>query len=244
MNKKELVAKYRPLVALACRVHNLRNLFRTRRVGSGNEIAAPCALLGKVRIQIRGSGNRILVEDFSTLRDCAIYINGSNNTLSIGSWSHLEKTEVCMEGDGNAITLGAHTHIYGRTHLAAMEGTRIDIGEDCLFSSDIHFRTGDSHSVLDLSGRRINPSRDIRLGSHVWVGTKVTCLKGALVGDHSIIGACALVTGQFPEPHCALAGVPAKAVRQGVDWSIRRIPVGETAPDFSPVTGENREETP
>ncbi len=241
MNKKELVAKYKGLVALGCRVHNLRNLLRTRKKGQGNRIQAPCALLDKVKIHISGSNNQVVIDEFATLKNCSIYIHGSNNTLRIGPWSHLEQTEFCMEGSGNGITLGGRTHIYGRTHLAALEGTRIHIGEDCLFSSDIHFRTGDSHSVLNMEGRRINPSQDITLGDHVWVGTKVTCLKGAQVPDHCIIGACALVTGKFAQPHCALAGVPAKVVKQQVDWSIRHVAVGELAPDFNPA--ENREDT-
>ena len=34
-----------------------------------------------------------------------------------------------------------------------------------------------------------------------------------------------------------LAGVPAKVVKQGVDWSISKIPVGEIAADFQPICG-------
>ena len=53
MNRKELVMKYRGLVSLACRTHNLRNLFRIKKTGSGNRIIAPCALLKKVDIRIK-----------------------------------------------------------------------------------------------------------------------------------------------------------------------------------------------
>ncbi len=131
--------------------------------------------------------------------------------------------------------LGKKCKFYGKTHLAAIEGTTISIGDDCLFSSDIHFRTGDSHSLLDMQGRRINASRNITLGDHVWVGTKVTCLKGTKIPSHCTVGACALVTGQFETPHCAIAGVPARVVKEGIDWSLKRIPVGETAADFQPI---------
>lgn len=234
MNKKELVTKYRSLVSMACSVHNLRNLFRIHK-GKGNRIIAQCALLKKVDIRISGTNNTIIVEDFSTLKNTAVYIHGDNNTITIGPWYTLINAELCIEDDGNRITLGEHTKILGKTHLAAIEGTAITIGKDCLFSSDVHFRTGDSHSILDMQGRRINDSRDIILGDHVWVGTKSTCLKGAQVAGHSIIGACALVTGKFDQPHSALAGVPAKVVKTGVDWSARRIPVGTVAADFHPA---------
>ena len=222
MNKKELVMKYRPLVNLACSVHNLRNIFR-KKISSGNSLNISCALLKKVDI-----------EDFCQLTNCAFYISGNNNTVRIGPWSTLINGEICIEDDGNEIILGEHTRILGKTHLAAIEGTKIVIGKDSMFSSDVHFRTGDSHSILDMSGKRINGSEDIVIGEHVWVGTKVTCLKGARVPDHSIIGACALVTGKFHTPNCVLAGVPAKIVKENVDWSMQRIPVGEVAPDFVP----------
>ncbi|MBR5125405.1 MAG: acyltransferase [Oscillospiraceae bacterium] len=231
MDKKELVVKYRPLVALACKAHNCRNLLRIRK-GKGNRIEAPCALLKKVSIHISGSGNRVIVQDFSVLQNTSISIYGDNNTILIGKWCRLVNADLYIEDSGNCIEIGEHTRILGKTHLAAIEGTRISVGRDCLFSSDVHFRTGDSHSILDMQGRRINSSEDIVLGNHVWVGTKVTCLKGTAVADHSIIGACALVTGKFTAPNCILAGVPAKVVKEGADWSLVRIPVGEVAADF------------
>lgn len=234
MNKKELVRKYRPLVSLACSVHNLRNVLRIKKKGQGNRIVAPCALLKKCRIEFGGKNNTVIVEDFSTLNGVSMYLYGDNNTVHIGAWCHLIQAEFCTENSGNRIEIGEHTKILGKTHLAAIEGTEILIGKDCLFSSDVHFRTGDSHSVLDMQGRRINASENITIGDHVWVGTKATCLKGAKVPDHSIIGACALVTGQFEEPNCVLAGVPAKVTKREVDWSLKRIPVGEVAADFQP----------
>lgn len=237
MNVKELVVKYRALVSLACRAHNLRNLFRIRK-GRGNRIIAPCALLQKVNIQLSGSGNTVIVEDFSVLKNTSLVIHGSNNTIRIGKWCTVINGDLFIEDSGGHITIGEHTKILGSTHMAVIEGTGITIGKDCLFSSDVHFRTGDSHSILDLQGRRINSSEDIVLGDHVWVGTKVTCLKGARVPDHCIIGACALVTGKFDQPNCVLAGVPAKIAKQDVDWSIRRIPVGEVAADFAAVKEE------
>lgn len=241
MNKKELVVKYRSLVSMACSALNFFNA-RIRKKGSNNRVAVGCALLKKTRITIHGSNNTVRIGDFSQLNGASITVYGDGNTVSIGLWCTLNGTELHLEKDGGSIVIGEHTRFYGKTHLAVLEGTAIEIGNDCLFSSDIHFRTGDSHSVLDMTGRRINPSEDIRVGDHVWVGTKVTCLKGSDIPAHSIVGACALVCGKFDRPHCVLAGVPARVVKQGVDWSISKIPVGEIAGDFAPIS-EVTEET-
>lgn len=234
MNKKELVVKYRSLVSMACSAFNCLNAFRVRKKGRNNRITAPCGLLKKVRITIHGNNNTVNIGDFAQLDGASITVYGDNNTVTVGAWSTLKGTELHIEKSNGSIEIGEHTRILGKTHLAVLEGTAIRIGGGCLFSSDIHFRTGDSHSVLDMQGRRINPSEDITVGDHVWFGTKVTCLKGARIPSHSIVGACALVTGKFDTPNCVLAGVPARVVKQGVDWSISKVPVGEIAPDFQP----------
>ena len=228
MDKKALVAKYRGLLALACGVRNLPSRLSTQKKGTGNQVRIRCALLRGCHIHIRGNNNRVIVEDFSQLKNVSIHIGGSNNTIHISKWCTLTDVTICIEDSGNTISLGEHTRILGNTELAAIEGTSIRIGAECLFSSGIHFRTGDSHSVVDLQGKRINPSRDIVIGNHVWIGTQVTCLKGARVADNCIIGACALVTGTFPEGNCALAGVPAKVVRRDVNWDIRRLPMEDS----------------
>lgn len=238
MNKKELVVKYRSLVSMACSAFNLFNV-RLRKKGENNRVEYACALLKKVRITIHGKNNVVRIGDFSQLDGASITIYGDNNTVTIEPWCILKGTELYIEKSNGSISIGEHTRILGKTHLAVLEGTNLQIGKDCLFSSDIHFRTGDSHSVLDMQGRRINASEDITVGDHVWFGTKATVLKGAVISPHSIVGACALVSGKFQEPHCVLAGVPAKVVKHGVDWSISRVPVGEIAPDFQPVTEEN-----
>ena len=92
-----------------------------------------------------------------------------------------------------------------------------------MFSSNIKFRTGDSHSVLDLEGNRINPSKDITIGNHVWIGQSVFVGKGASIGDHNIVGACAVVTKKFDRTNVALGGNPAKIIKENVDWSRERL---------------------
>ena len=228
MDKKALVQKYPGVVGALCALHNLgAGLFSHIR-GKGNRVEAPRALLKKTRIHIHGSDNRVIIGDFSRFTGGSIHISGSHNRITIGEFVTLNGTILHMEGDNNTITLGSGTKFLGSTELAALEGTAITVGKDCLFSSDVHFRTGDSHSVLDMEGKRINPSRDITLCDHVWVGTRVTVLKGSLVGRDSILSACSLVSVSFPEGDQALVGVPAKVVKRDVNWDIRRLPMEET----------------
>ena len=95
-------------------------------------------------------------------------------------------------------------------HIACIEGKKVHIGERCLFSDSITFRTGDSHSILDNSGKRINKAKDITIGDRVWIGQQVTVLKGTPVGANSIVGTGSLLTGKMYDSNSIIAGVPAK----------------------------------
>lgn len=225
MDKKMLVQKYRGVVGFLCGVHNVPSRLGVRSRGKGNRVIAPCALLKHVKIRFQGSGNTVIVGDYSQLSNVEVYISGSGNVVEIGSWCTLVKTVFCLEDDGNRITIGQGSRLLGSAELAAIESTQITIGRDCLFSSEIVFRTGDSHSLLELSGKRINPSRDIVVGDHVWIGMRAVVLKGVRIGADSVVGACALVTDSCPEKNCVLAGVPAKVVKTGINWYIRRLPM-------------------
>lgn len=221
----------------ACRasVHGSNNVIRRPRNSlmrgvvidiSGNDnliLFHPDARLTNVRVAVVGSGNTITVGSAS-LSATGILLAGNSNTVDIADGCTCLAASMVCEDDASSIRLGLSTEIAGATELAAIEGTGITIGEGCLFSGGIHFRTGDSHSLVDLDGRRLNPSRNIAIGDHVWVGRNVTVLKGVSIGSSCVIGASAVVTKRFETHHCAIAGNPARVVREGVDWKTERIP--------------------
>lgn len=84
-------------------------------------------------------------------------------------------------------------------------------------------RTGDSHSIVDMSGERINHAEDVVIGDHVWIGYRVLINKGAVIPENTIIGTGAVVTKSFEEPNTVLAGVPAKVVKKDVNWRKERL---------------------
>ena len=91
---------------------------------------------------------------------------------------------------------------WAKTHLACIEGTAISIGEHCLFSSDVTLRTGDSHAITDLAGKRINASEDIILADHVWVGNRAIITKGASVAQDSVVATGAIFNQSHQPVEC------------------------------------------
>lgn len=219
----ELAQKRRGLFRFLFAVHN-RFPFVNRWQGKpqiGLAWLRGCRVTG-------GRGNTLIIGDFARLKNCHFHFEGTGNTVSIGPWCSCEEAEFWIEDSGCTISLGAHTALCGDIQLAAMEGTDITVGEGCLFANAVRLRTGDSHSLLKKStGARINPSKSITVGNHVWVGTGVTILKGVQVADGCVVGAGSLLAKAYSQPNCVLAGVPAREVKQDVDWTPERIPVQE-----------------
>lgn len=180
-------------------------------------------LLNHTRVIDKGNGNTIVVGRKSVIKHSTIRFLGSNNQVIIGDNCHINNLSVWIEDDSNIVRIGKQTRIHGATNLSCIEGCKIDIGEDCMFSNNINFRTGDSHSVVDLSGTRINSSKDIRVGNHVWIGQGVYIGKGVQIFDNSIVGAYSVVTKQFARSHVAIGGNPARIIRENVDWERERI---------------------
>ena len=192
--------------------------------GNQNQISNKTSIFTKSRIKIVGSGNVLIFGEKSYLDNCKIFIKGNNNKLIVGDNALFYNTEFHIEDNGNVINIGDRTTIYGYTHLACIEGCKIFIGEDCMFSTDVIFRTGDSHSIIDkVSNIRINPSKDIYIGNHVWFGNKTTVTKGTYIRDNSIIATGAIVTKAFEEEAIILGGNPARILKTNITWMRERI---------------------
>ena len=80
-----------------------------------------------------------------------------------------------------------------------------------------------SHDVLfmDCYVHSVNGIEDlgkpVKIGNHVWIGSKVIILKCVTIGENSIIAAGSVVTKDVP-PNVTVAGNPARIVRQNDTW--------------------------
>ncbi|MDE3203705.1 MAG: acyltransferase [Acidobacteriota bacterium] len=110
------------------------------------------------------------------------------------------------------IEVGARTVFGHHGTLAAAE--LISIGEDCLIAEMVSIRDHD-HSFTDIGvpynqqGQAVAP---VRIGSNVWLGCKVTVIKGVTIGNNTVVGANAVVTHDLPSD-CVAAGIPARVLR-------------------------------
>ncbi len=194
--------------------------------GSGNQLDFDSsALFISCKIGITGNNNRIIVKDSVLLTDVRFEIYGNNNHIEIGR--SVEFNQPCtlwIEDNDCLISIGDHT-AFEATDIAVTEpGSKVVIGKDCLFAYDIDIRTGDSHSIVDLTtNKRINYARDIIIGDHVWIASHVSMLKGAGVASNSIVATRSLVTKNFPQEHVLIGGAPATVLKENIRWLRERI---------------------
>lgn len=91
----------------------------------------------------------------------------------------------------------------------------INIGDDVAISENVCIRDSDNHKIL---GSTKQESQSIHIGNHVWIGMNVTILKGVTIGDGAIIAAGSVVNKNVPK-NCLVGGVPARILKENVEWT-------------------------
>jgi len=174
--------------------------------------------------KLHGLNNFVAIGDGTIIRDCRVQLVGNNNTLIIGQNCRLILTTIDIISNNSLVVIGNSVSILGNhmgyTHLLAKgDTTNISIGDDCLISYGIEIRTTDSHSIFDhMSSELLNPPKSINIGNHVWIGARSMILKGASIGEGSVIGANSIVNRAVGENVIA-AGQPCKELKSSIRWS-------------------------
>lgn len=178
------------------------------------------SLLGQ--LIVNGVGNVIEVHS-SLPKSVKLHFYGNNHHLIIDKGVVFRQGVIWFEDNGCEMRIGSKTTIMD-AHLAVVEDNRkLIIGKDCMLSSGIYISTTDSHSIIDIeSGKRTNPSADIVIGNHVWVGRNVTIRKGCTIGCNSIIGGNTVVTKDAPA-NAIIVGIPGRVVKTGCTWNRTRL---------------------
>ena len=103
-----------------------------------------------------------------------------------------------------------HNFLSEGSYFQAMDAM-IYIGEGSYIAPNVGLITS-NHDFTDLSKR--GRSGDIVLGKSCWIGMNAIILPGVSLGDHTIVGAGAVVTKSYKEGYCVLAGNPANVIKK------------------------------
>ncbi|MDR0792649.1 MAG: acyltransferase [Chitinophagaceae bacterium] len=183
------------------------------------------ALLSNCTFDITGNNNEIEINESSFFNNVTFFIRGDNNKIKIGKCVRFNKGgSIWIEDYGCEAVIGDNS-TFENSHVAVTEpNSKIIIGKDCMFAYDIDLRTGDSHSIINsVTNERVNYAQDINIGNHVWVASHVSILKGVHIADNSVVATRAVVTKSFVESNILIGGMPAKKLKENINWDRERI---------------------
>lgn len=115
---------------------------------------------------------------------------------------------------GNGCTFNANTLIVAKR--------KISFGNDFMASWNTSYLDDDGHKIAELGSEvPINEPKEINIGNHVWIGEATQVLKGAVIGNDTVVAAGSMVLRSKTvfDTNVILAGVPAKVIKTNIIWS-------------------------
>ena len=204
---------------------------------------------GIVSISIGGWNNEIVINEGTRIHNnLRIIISSSSNQIIIGEGVEFKKDNniiQLLKGDGgNNIQIGQYSKFTGfyavmgsntslkigkkstfgeNTKFYLNTDAKLQIGDDCMFSTDIICQPCDGHSIMDLTTGRLANSpqldnHDLIIENHVWVGRRAFILGKTRICQGSVIGAQSTVKGHYPN-NVVIAGNPGRIVKKNIAWS-------------------------
>ena len=134
----------------------------------------------------------------------------SGGSLSLGSGNFFDKgSDLEIK---SRFRVGSRNYFNKNVKIVCLD--KIEIGDDCLFADSVHIydhdhRYDDISKPISTQGYKTSP---VKIGNNVWLGAKVTVLKGVTIGDGAIVGANSVVTKDLPA-NSICGGIPAKVIK-------------------------------
>jgi len=150
----------------------------------------------------------------------SLLLGGDEATVHFGPRIELTAGEVYC-GARSAVILDGQVVGTRCPMIDARNGGAVVAAWDQLWAANAYLATDDMHRLESVeTGERINPyGATIRLGRHIWLGRDAIVTGHVEIGDGAVVGARSLVRGQKVPARTAVAGTPARVIREGVTWS-------------------------
>ena len=170
------------------------------------------------KVNFVGTGNILYLESGVYLENAILNFNGSDSIIYIRGGNHKLNLNVSINNQCT-FAMGRNNYLNGRLNVIVSEQTNVCLGDNCVISFGIWIRTADPHLIYDVSNhKRINPSKSVIIGDHVWIGQGALVLKGTYIGSGAIIGAASVVSGKKIPSNTVYAGNPVREVKKNVFW--------------------------
>lgn len=185
--------------------------------GKGNKILGNYPILERSYVNFKGNNNILFCDGHVRLNGTTINFNGDNSLIYLGTCNDYK---LDIEIYSNSVFhIGKSSYFNKNLKVTLSECKHCFIGDHCIFSLDVILRNSDAHLIYSCDTKeRINMSKSIYMGDHVWVGQLVNILKGTQIDSGSIIGASSVITGKKIPHNTIWAGSPARQIKENIFW--------------------------
>lgn len=181
-----------------------------------NKISGEIPEIINSKIIFSGEDNILYCSKNVKLDNCNIIFNGSNSVVYLSSSYHEYKIDINIFNN-SVLYFGNNNYINDKIKMIISEEKNIIIGNTGLFSFELWMRVADAHAIYGCKdNKRVNPSKSIYIGDHVWIGQSCLILKGTQIGSGSIIAGRSVVTGKTIKSNTCWGGNPAKEIYKDI----------------------------
>lgn len=183
-----------------------------------NKFKGELPIMENSKIVFNGSNNILFCDKSVILNNSIIEFNGDNSIIFLASNIH----KYCLSlsiNHNSTLYIDKNNYFNGNIHIILSEESNLIIGKNSLFSFGIWLRTADPHLIYDNKTKfRINKSKSIYIGDHVWIGQNALLLKGTNIDSGSIVGAASVISGKKIKNNSIYGGNPAKLLKKNIFW--------------------------
>ncbi len=209
------------------------NSLRNYRDHRGNVIVSPKELSRNIHVLFRGANNRITIDSNARIERLSVTFDGNHGELVIGASTSVGGGMWNIRvGEDSRVSIGDNVSTTSVVVVSAVEGTKVTIGSNSMLASGVQLRADDGHAIYEVqSKKRVNHSKDIEIGSYVWLAYGVMVLGGTSIGSGSVIGLGSIVKASLPNNVVAV-GNPARIVKRDIAWERPHLSL--TSPPYRP----------
>lgn len=181
------------------RSFNIRTFKKVKgRLGKNVRIAGN----GKLEVGIRHRTDFFYQSLFSLSDNSSLILNGDFKIFT-GCRIEVSPNAVLELGSGN---------MNNNCQIACFY--HIKIGQRAAIGEGVKIWDTDGHSIL---GTGNTERHGVEIGDNVWIGIYSIILKGVKIGNGSVVAAGSVVTKDVP-PRTLVGGVPAKVIKEEIEW--------------------------
>jgi len=155
-------------------------------------------------------GEGVIIDD-----NAVVDAKGTDNEgIALGDGVFVGRNSIVYCKNGNIrlaarVNVSSNCTVFSSNDLAIGEGTIIGGYTYILSGGEYDYRN--PTPFAEQSG--METRGPLTIGANCWLGTRVTVLDGASIGEHCVVGAGSVVTKPLPDHSLAL-GVPARVIKR------------------------------